>query len=62
MAGVYKHREGWQACANVLGQRVKKNFATEGAAKKWATRLKLRWSAVINLAWVGLPRSHWLGW
>jgi integrase len=37
MASVYKHRKGWQACANVLGERIKKNFATEGAAKKWAT-------------------------
>jgi hypothetical protein len=35
MASIYKHRNGWQACANVLGERIKKNFATEGAAKKW---------------------------
>lgn len=37
MASVYKHREGWQACANVQGRRIKKNFATERAAKRWAT-------------------------
>jgi hypothetical protein len=36
MASIYKHRNGWQACANVLGERSKKNFATESAAKKWA--------------------------
>jgi integrase len=36
MASIYKHRNGWQACANVLGERIKKNFATESAAKKWA--------------------------
>jgi hypothetical protein len=36
MASIYKHRNGWQACANVLGERTKKNFATESAAKKWA--------------------------
>jgi integrase len=36
MASIYKHRQGWQACANMLGQRIKKNFATEAAAKKWA--------------------------
>jgi hypothetical protein len=37
MVSIYKHRRGWHACANVLGERIKKNFATEGAAKKWAT-------------------------
>lgn len=36
MASIYKHRDGWQACASLAGVRKKKNFPTEGAAKKWA--------------------------
>jgi integrase len=47
MGSVYKHRDGWQACANVRGQRIKKNFTTEGAGKRW-----------VNATEVQMERGH----